>query len=353
MRKGQPGRCPFVFSAVLLFNPGLILCTPGTGFMKSNTLLSLLSDRAVHSGESLAKTLGVSRTAVWKQLRKIMDEGVEIKTIRGQGYQLVTPLDLLDRGQVLAGLPGELLSGISLEVLPEVGSTNAEVAQRLSGAGGAIPVVIADCQTAGRGRRGRNWASPKGQNLYLSRGLTLQGGFAALEGLRRGVGVAVARALEAMGAEGVGLKWPNDLFADGRKFAGILVEIQGELQEGVVQVIAGIGINVHMTRAEEVDQPWISLAERWPDIVWARNTLAANVIREILGTVDTFERQGFAAFRSAWQRRDIFCGQELVSRGGEIAGTGAGIDDGGNYLLKTDAGVVPVRAGDISLRVQP
>src|SRR5690554_7564015 len=110
MRKGQPGRCPFVFSAVLLFNPGLILRPSGTGFMKSNTLLTLLSDRAVHSGESLAKTLGVSRTAVWKQLRKVMEEGIEIRTIRGQGYQLVTPLDLLDQEQVLSGLPDLLAS---------------------------------------------------------------------------------------------------------------------------------------------------------------------------------------------------------------------------------------------------
>ncbi len=321
--------------------------------MKSNTLLTLLSDRAVHSGESLAKTLGVSRTAVWKQLRKVMEEGIEIRTIRGQGYQLVTPLDLLDREQVLSGLPDLLASRLNLEVMSEVGSTNAEVARRLAEPGGGVPVVLADCQTAGRGRRGRNWSSPKGQNLYLSMGLSLQGGFAALEGLSLVLGVAVARALEGLGAEGVGLKWPNDLFAGGEKFGGILVEIQGELQEGVVQVIAGIGINVHMTRADDVDQPWTSLAGRWPEVAWVRNRLAAEVIKETFSAVEVFGRAGFESFRAAWQEKDIFYGRELSGRGGELAGIGAGIDGAGNYQLRTAEGVVTVRAGDISLRVQP
>ncbi len=319
--------------------------------MKPNPLLDLLSDHRIHSGESLAKQLGVSRTAVWKQIRKVEAEGIEIKTIRGQGYQLVTALDLLDRQKIVAKLVGACSDEVDVVVLKEVDSTNAEVARRLSGSEAAMPVVLADAQTEGRGRRGRNWSSPKGQNLYMSMGLTLRGGFEGLSGLSLVLGVAVVRALGALGVTGAGLKWPNDLYAGGKKFGGILVEIQGELQEGQVQVIAGLGINVHMTAADDVDQPWTSLAKHWPDHGWVRNDLAASVIVEVAKVMERFQQGGFSEFRDEWQRHDIFHGQPLAAKDGALAGIGAGVDAGGNYLLDTDGGQLSVMAGDISLRV--
>jgi BirA family biotin operon repressor/biotin-[acetyl-CoA-carboxylase] ligase len=213
-------------------------------------------------------------------------------------------------------------------------------------------VVVSDSQTAGRGRRGREWVSPRGENLYLSLGLSVQGGFSALDGMSLVLGVAVSRALSALGAGDVGLKWPNDLFSGDRKLGGILVEIQGELQDGEVQVIAGIGINVHMKQAETVDQPWISLAEAWPSVLWTRNTLAAAIVSEVIAMTAEFERQGFSSFRDEWQARDIFFDKELVARDGGVEGWGAGIDSNGNYQVDTAEGLVAVRAGDISLRIR-
>lgn len=318
--------------------------------MNTHPLLSLLGDGEVHSGESLAQSLGVSRTAVWKQIRKAETEGIEIRTIRGRGYQLVSALDLLDQSGVAAQFSSAIRDQVSLTVLPEVDSTNIEVARQLAQGREGVPVVIADCQTSGRGRRGRVWESPKGQNLYLSMGLSLAGGFAALDGLSLVLGVAVARAVEALGAADVGLKWPNDLFAGGRKFGGILVEIQGELQEGRVQVIAGIGINVHMKEAETVDQPWTTLDQAWPGVQWQRSTLAAGIVSETLRALPSFESSGFSPFRETWQQRDIFLDRPLIARNGEHSGTGLGVDPDGNYRLATEHGEVSVRAGDISLR---
>lgn len=318
--------------------------------MKPNTLLDLLGDHRVHSGESLAQQLGVSRTAVWKQIRKAVAEGIEVRTIRGQGYQLVTALDLLDQHKITDNLVKVGAADVDLVVLKEVDSTNAEVARKLSAPGLAMPVVLADAQTEGRGRRGRNWSSPKGQNLYMSMGLTLRGGFEGLSGLSLVLGVAVVRALNVLGVKGAGLKWPNDLYAGGKKFGGILVEIQGELQEGQVQVIAGLGINVHMTEAADVDQPWTSLARHWPDQVWVRNEIAASVINEVASVMTQFRNGGFSAFRDEWQRHDIFLGKALCAKDGTLAGVGAGVDSGGNYQLDTEAGRVSVMAGDISLR---
>lgn len=319
--------------------------------MKSRALIELLSDGKIHSGESLAARLGVSRTAVWKQIRRAMEEGIDIATIRGRGYQLVSRVDLLDRDAIVAGLTSSRREGLALTVLDEVDSTNAEVVRQMAARVPGTPVVIADCQTAGRGRRGRVWQSPRGENLYLSIGLTFHGGFGVLDGLSLVLGVAVANALEGLGVPEVGLKWPNDVFLPDGKLGGILVELQGELEEGVVQVIAGIGLNVHMSRAEGVDQPWSSLSRSRPDIDWSRNRVASAVIDAVLDAVPMFADNGFADFRSPWQARDIFYGQPLQARGGDINGTGCGIDEAGNYQIRTNAGLVPVRAGEISLRV--
>ena len=320
--------------------------------MKVSALLSLLDDQKVHSGESLAKALGVSRTAVWKQIRKALDDGVEIRTIKGRGYQLMSAVDLLDPDAINRDLTQALKSRIDLSVLSEVTSTNREVASRLPTCGSASPVVLADSQSAGRGRMGRPWASPKGENLYLSLGLTLTGGFAALEGLSLALGLAVANALEGLGAVPVGLKWPNDLYASGQKVGGILVEIQGELQEGKVQVIAGIGINVHMLQSEVVDQPWTSLALAWPEQKWNRGKIATAILVEIDRAMEKFEANGFPWFAKQWQERDIFYDKPLVANDGALFGVGAGIDSKGNYLVTQGDETTAVRAGDIRLRVQ-
>ena len=320
--------------------------------MKSKALITLLQDGKVHSGESLAQYLGVSRTAVWKQIRRAVEDGYEVATVRGKGYQLLTPVDLLDAEKISSGIAPEIRSVLSLTVLDEVDSTNAEVIRQWQAGSSSIPVCIADCQTAGRGRRGKAWQSPRGENLYLSIGLTFHGGFAVLDGLSLVLGVAVANALESLGAESIGLKWPNDIFLPGGKLGGILVELQGELQEGVVQVIAGIGINVHMSEAESVDQPWTSLASAFPALEWSRNQIAAAIINAVHDAAEIFADVGFSDFRAPWQSRDIFLGKTIHARGGELEGTGEGIDETGNYLVRNAEGVTPVRAGEISLRMR-
>lgn len=322
--------------------------------MKSKALLGLLADGQFHSGESLASSLGISRTAIWKQVRRAAEEGVRIETIRGKGYRLLSDMDLLDAERITQGLTPDCRSRVELIVMDEVDSTNAEIVRRRAEFdSGRIPVCISDCQTAGRGRRGRPWQSPRGQNLYLSLGLTFRGSFAMLDGLSLVLGVAVAEALEQHGVTDVGLKWPNDIFLGGSKLAGILVELQGELEEGVVQIVAGIGLNVHMKEAAEVDQSWSSLDMAAPGRRWSRSELAASLVNSVLGSVDEFANQGFVGFRSRWQGRDIFSGKSLVASQGGLAGNGRGIDDTGNYLIDDGKELVRVRAGEISLRVRP
>jgi BirA family biotin operon repressor/biotin-[acetyl-CoA-carboxylase] ligase len=317
----------------------------------SNTLLNLLADGEFHSGEALAERLGISRTAVWKQVGRAVDNGYPIETVRGKGYRLNGGLDLLSATRIRRLLPNAVQERVQLLVLDETDSTNAEIGRSVHGwSGHKIPVCVADMQKEGRGRRGRRWHSPRGENLYLSLGLSFEGGFSILDGLSLVFGVAVAEALQALGVPNPGLKWPNDIFINGAKLGGILIELRGELEEGWVQVIAGIGMNVHMTDAADVDQNWVSLARLGGR--WERNVLVAEILKHLLASVDEFQLGGFSAFRDAWQQRDIFFDRPLVATQGDVQGVGRGIDESGHYLLeRPDGTVYPVRAGEVSLRV--
>ncbi|SFR87549.1 BirA family transcriptional regulator, biotin operon repressor / biotin-[acetyl-CoA-carboxylase] ligase [Marinobacter daqiaonensis] len=319
--------------------------------MNTKPLLSLLADGQVHSGESLADTLGISRTAIWKQVKKLQEGGVQVSTIRGRGYQLGKPMDLLSDEGILSALNKASGEYVSLRVYDSIDSTNNDISRRWQDDETGILVSIADAQEQGRGRRGRPWQSPVGQNLYMSLGLNVTRSFTELDGLSLVAGVALQRALEGEGLEGGLLKWPNDILVGGRKLAGILIELQGEL-EGSVRVIIGIGINVHMAEAPSVDQPWTSLQLANPGVSWKRNRIAASVIGQLIPAVRKFQAEGFGPFRESWNRSDTFAGRQLTATSGELSGEGCGVDTHGNYVLKTaDGRFEKVHAGEISLRV--
>lgn len=319
---------------------------------KEKALLSILSDGEWHSGEDLAQTLGVSRTAVWKQLNRLMDDGVSVERLRGKGYRLTDTIDLLDGDVIASRLATTVRDALHLDVFDTIDSTNAYLMQGQERPDKTVRACVADRQEQGRGRRGRAWSSPPGENVYLSLALRLQGGFAALEGLSLVVGVAVVRALDKLGLGRARLKWPNDVLVDARKLAGILIELQGEL-EGAARVIIGIGINVHMSDSERVvDQPWISLDRAEPRVAWVRNEVIAEVINETLSVLDVFERNGFDALRDQWQSLDALYGQALRTEPDGDEGIGAGIDHTGAYRLDTGDGEKTLRAGEISIRRQ-
>lgn len=318
--------------------------------MNTRPLLKLLSDGAVHSGESLAEILGVSRTAIWKQVRKLIDKGIPVETIRGRGYQLAAPMDLVTREGIEQGLNESARQQMALRVHDQIDSTNSDITRRWQEGERGLLVSVADSQQQGRGRRGRVWQSPAGQNLYMSVGISMNRGFTELDGLSLVAGLALLEALADKGLANPALKWPNDLLVDGKKLAGILIELQGEL-EGAVRVIVGIGVNVHMLEAESVDQPWTSLDLSAPEADWRRDDLAASVLNRLLGHLSVFEASGFGPFAEPWNRYDAFRGRKLVATSGNLSGVGEGVDESGNYMISTDSSVERIYAGEISLRV--
>jgi BirA family biotin operon repressor/biotin-[acetyl-CoA-carboxylase] ligase len=318
-------------------------------------LLTLLADGRYHTGPALAEALGIGQSALTDRLDQLQTLGVDVESAVGQGCRVVGGIDLLDVEAVSAGLKPQAAALLaSLTVLPLIDSTNAE-ALRLRSLGGGH-VYTAEQQTAGRGRRGRPWVSPFARNIYLSLVWEFSQGAAALEGLSLAAGVAVARALVALNAPAVQLKWPNDVLYRGRKLGGILLETVGDA-DGVCQVVIGVGLNVKMppTTATGIDQAWTDLHTIMGDDTPARSALLAALLSELLPLAAGFEASGFGPWRDQWQQLDALSGQRVVltSPGSSKAGIARGANERGALLLETTTGVQPVYGGEISLRLSP
>lgn len=317
-------------------------------------ILSLLADGRFHSGEELGTILGIGRSAVWKVVQSLEAYGVDIFAVRGKGYRLAAPLELLEPQRIVAALDAQaatLLRGI--EVLREVDSTNHYLTEQ---AGQGAPdgyACFSEYQSLGRGRRGRTWVSPFGTNIYMSVLSRFDGAPEMLQGLSLAIGVAAVDALSSMGAGGIGLKWPNDLLWEGRKLGGILLETAGEFS-GPWQVVTGIGINlgVPRTSARQIDQPWVDLRTIVQRDI-GRNQVAGRLLQHTLTALEVFKRQGFIAFRRAWEARDVTRDRHvsLSTMAGVQQGIAQGVDDSGALILSVQGKPLRFMSGDLSLRI--
>jgi BirA family biotin operon repressor/biotin-[acetyl-CoA-carboxylase] ligase len=323
--------------------------------MAKTDVLKLLADGEFHSGQELANALGVSRTAIWKQLGKLEESGLTYESVKGKGYRLSGGIDLLDEQQIRAGLEPaaeQLLNELLLA--DAIDSTNAEILRQLeSGKLVSGLVCSAEQQTAGRGRRGRQWISPYAGNIYLSLGWEFAGGAAALEGLSLAVGVAVSEALAGLGVGDVVLKWPNDLLHTEAKLGGVLIEMVGDAA-GPCAVVVGIGINVRMSAvaARDIDQKWTDLSTVSAGQCASRSQLLAALLNQLLPLLSQYEELGFQHWRERWLALDAHADQPVVITSGsrKMSGTARGIDASGALLLETELGISPVHGGEVSLR---
>ncbi|QXI27973.1 bifunctional biotin--[acetyl-CoA-carboxylase] ligase/biotin operon repressor BirA [Pseudomonas vanderleydeniana] len=314
------------------------------------TLLELLKDGRFHSGEALGAALGVSRSAVWKQLQQLEVElGLSIHKVRGRGYQLASPLVLLDAQKIVAAGPSPAWP---VHAYDSIDSTNAE-ALRLVERGASAPfIVVAERQTSGRGRRGRQWVSPFAENIYYSLLLRIDGGMRQLEGLSLVVGLAVLHALREQGLPGVGLKWPNDVLIGRKKIAGILLELVGDPAD-VCHVVLGIGVNANMQAAEQIDQPWTSVRSEIGRPV-DRNQLISSLSKKLQEYLRLHREAGFAAIQAEWEQNHLWQGREvsLVAGVNSINGTVLGIDQQGALRLSVDGVEKVFSGGELSLRLR-
>lgn len=325
--------------------------------MTVEQLLHALADGRTHSGEELARSFGVTRAAIWKQVAKLEDFGLAVDAAPGAGYRLAHRLDLLDAEGVRAALEPAVAARIAkLEVFTELDSTNRRLLASPPRIG-ALDVCIAEFQTAGRGRRGRRWQAPLGSGIALSVGWQFAGVPAEPSALTLAVGVAVRRVLERVAGLTISLKWPNDLVFDERKLGGILLELAAEAHGGA-HVVVGVGLNVALPAA------LLRTLCDWPrgavDVATAlgrppppRAVIAAALVNELAELFADYPTLGFAAYRTEWRSADYLRGRavRLEESTGRSFGTALGIDADGALLVETEAGKRRrVVAGDVSVR---
>ena len=312
-------------------------------------ILMILSDGRFHSGQAIAQQLAVSRSAVWKHIKQLKTMGADIYSIQGKGYQIAGGLDLLNPSYLQQSLTDLLPSPEQVTVFTSIASTNKYLM--------ALPqtetfprLCLAEYQSAGRGRLGRDWHSPFAHNIYLSLRCMVPLAIDALSGLSLVVGCSVATVLQRQGVADIQLKWPNDLRLKGLKVGGILVEIAGQTEEGSDLVI-GLGLNWDMPQDAEIDQPWTNLKPYVQQKI-SRNQMIVELVKALIADLEQFSRAGFGAFLPVWQPLDEFVDQLIVLtiNNRKIRGRYCGVDQSGALLLETNGQVQRFMGGEVSLR---
>lgn len=322
--------------------------------MIDDRLLAILSNGQFHSGQELGVLLGVSRSAIWKQMKELELLGVDVYSVRGRGYRIPGGLDLLCEKEIVTACSDHVTSRLStISVERVIDSTNMMAMREIHQQGVVSGrLYLAEYQTAGKGRRGRAWVSPFAKNLYFSLVWRFTQGAAALEGLSLVVGLALVKALKNLGVEQVRVKWPNDLLVNSRKLAGILLEMHGDAS-GECQVVIGVGVNVAMPeRAQEaIDQPWTDLQKLCGDSV-SRNRLMSEVLNHLVPELDRFSEYGFSVFREEWEQVHAYQNETvcLLMGSKEVVGECQGVNEQGALIVKHSGGVEHFHAGEISVR---
>jgi len=319
--------------------------------MSTDPLLAALEGQGWQSGVAIAERLGVSRAAVWKRIERLRERGYGIEAAAGRGYRLVRSSDRLLPDELRRHL-GPALRDREIVHRDSIDSTNRLAAELARAGAAAGTVVIAEQQTAGRGRLGRSWVSPARVNLYCS--VVLRPAIPPLEVPRLTLvaGIAVAEAIRATVPLAAQIKWPNDVLLDGRKVAGVLTELEAEADR-VRFVIVGIGVNLNAAQTDfppELQRKATSLGLASGAPV-DRAAFTGRLLTALDATYETFLRGGFAALRHRYEELHCLVGRAVTVDGKPpLSGTVRGIDDAGALLVESAGAVQRVVAGEVTLR---
>ncbi len=320
--------------------------------LRLEKLLGLLADGKFHSGQSLAEQLEISRTAVWKLIQKIQQWQVTVYSIRGRGYQIPGGLELLDKQVIERALVenNELFKQVIS--LTSIDSTSSYLSEDWQANPGKGRVCVAEHQTAGRGRKGRQWISPFGANFYFSIGLELPLGLSALGGVSLVVGMSLCDTLNQYVGGKIRIKWPNDLLIGEKKLAGILVEASGETND-VSFLNIGVGVNWSMEAAQgdAIDQPWTNLKSHLTQAI-SRNEILSSVLVNLDCALQRFLANGFSPLTESWSSQSAFYNREVEIHlpNQTITGKEVGIEPNGALKIETSKGIEIFHSGEVSLR---
>ena len=323
--------------------------------MRSNILDILRQANGAYvSGEDIARTMNVSRTAVWKHIRELKQAGYAIDSHSRSGYCLMETPDLLLPNEIQNGRKTKVL-GKDIQYYKEVISTNnqAKLAAQQDAAEGTI--IVSEAQTSGRGRLARGWYSPAEKGIWFS--VILRPHFLPQEAPKCTLmaAVALAKAIEKITELQVGIKWPNDILYNKQKLVGILTEMNAEM-DCINYIIIGMGINVNIQKNEfplELQQIATSLA-----IIKGEKISRVKLLNEILFQIETLyniaQAEGFVKILEEWKKYSVTLGKtvDVIGINDTFAGVAMDIDADGALLVKTETGIKRVLAGDVSIRAK-
>jgi len=314
-------------------------------------LIKALANGGFVSGQELGDQLDISRTAISKHIKALMAMGLDIYSVTGKGYKLSQPLSLLSDHKIFSALPKNNIMP-EIEVHSLIDSTNSYLMRRLPHQVTQGQVCLAEYQSAGRGRRGRQWISPFGSQIYLSMYWYLEQGLSAAMGLSLMTALAVSDAIYSVTNIQVQLKWPNDVYLGGVKLAGILIDLEGQALEPSHSVI-GIGLNLSIPQqaAQQIDQKWTDLQSHCEHKI-DRNSLSAQLIHHLLKRLQQHQNNGLAAMLDEWHARDFYLNKrvKLLTGEKETRGICRGVNNQGALMLEVDGQVKPIYGGEVSLR---
>ena len=324
--------------------------------MKNEEILKKLRDaKGFVSGQELCTYYGVSRTAIWKVIRQLEKDGYVIEAQNNKGYRLVENenADLFSKVEIESKIETNWV-GRNIIFHKETSSTNIDAKELAEKGEAAGTVVVADMQTAGRGRRGRGWVSPAGKDIYMTVVLRPQCRPEKASVLTLVMALAVLKAVSEQIPQKCSIKWPNDIVVNGKKICGILTEMSAEL-DGIHYVVIGTGINVNQEfLAEEIQETATALR-----IECGHQVNRATLVARTLYYLEKY----YAIFEENWDFSGLVneYNQLLVNRDREVCvldpkgayeGTARGINENGELLVerKSDGELVQVYAGEVSVR---
>ncbi len=316
-----------------------------TNFVK---VVTILNDGEYHDGTTIGEKLRMTRSAVWKTVKKLESYDIKIDSIKGKGYALLEPLLLLDGNKIKKKLGNEK---VDIHIFESIDSTQAYLKSRKPGA--SVAVCLAEQQTQGKGRLNRDWYSPFGKNIYLSCHYAFQKDISELSGLSLVTSLAILKTLKSYGIDKqLSVKWPNDIVYERKKVSGSLIEIQAETH-GLSHAIIGIGINVNMMNDDQhhISQAWTSMQKILGSYI-DRNELVAKLMTSLLAYLHQFNSKGFSPFIQEWMNADCLMHQRIAVKNlnQKIEGIVIGINEQGHLLLQVDKGKVRAfSSGDTSI----
>ncbi len=293
------------------------------------------------SGQQISDRLGITRAAIWKHIKTLKDQGHTILAAPRKGYQLVKAADLIAADDIRACLNTRIMGRDRIICLDQTDSTNSQ-AKRLAAEGAAEgTLVVAESQAGGRGRRGRSWFSPAGQNIYASVILRPAMAPSQTPQITLTTAVAVARALQEAAGLNATIKWPNDILIAEKKIAGILTEITTEM-DAVDYVVVGLGVNVNTTAADMPPdiRPIATSVRIESGSRFSRSDLLCSLLQQFERYYDMLQYDGFKPIMAQWREMSDIIGRPVYVDVLDVrhAGIVEAVDDDGVLILKDDRG---------------